>query len=397
VRRRQLSARARLTLLYTGLVAVGGAVVVAITYGLVAQSLSSASLNTAQPTQDFLNACQANARAKGVANPKQACVEFFAQGAVAGARAQRASTLDHLLGYSIGALALVTALTAVAGWVLAGRILAPVRQLTAAARDASEHTLGRRLALTGPHDELRELADTFDAMLARLDAAFSAQRRFIANAGHEVRTPLTVMRTTLDVVLAKPAPTVEELRTMGEDVRRAVDYTESLVDALLTLARNDRSQLAAESVDLATVAENALDDRDLRGLVLDTRLDPAPLRGDPVLLERLVANLLDNAARYNLPDDGRISVATWADDGHSVVQVANTGPVVPPAAVPSLFEPFRRLQDRVGHDGFGLGLPLVASIAAAHDGTVDASAQARGGLTVTVRLPAAAPTEAEPG
>jgi signal transduction histidine kinase len=394
VRRRQLSARARLTLLYSGLVAVAGAVIVAITYGLVAQSLSNAALSPAQPTQDFLNACQANARAKGVTNPKQACIEFFAQGAVAGARAQRASTLDHLLWYSIGAFVLVTALAGVAGWILAGRILAPVRQLTAAARDASEHTLGRRLALTGPHDELRELADTFDAMLARLDAAFSAQRRFIANAGHEVRTPLTVMRTTLDVVLAKPAPTVQELMSMGEEVRRAVDYTQSLVDALLTLARNDRSQLAAESVDLATVAENALDDRDLRGLVLDTRLDPAPLRGDPVLLERLVANLLDNAARYNLPD-GRISVSTWADDGHSVVQVANTGPVVPPEAVPSLFEPFRRLQDRVGDEGFGLGLPLVASIAAAHDGTVDASAQDRGGLTVTVRLPGAAPRASE--
>ena len=388
MRRRQLSARARLTLLYTGLVALCGAVVVAVTYGLVAQSLRRAKIYPAQPTTDYMTTCIAKAETKGVADPKQACLTFFAQGAAAGVQAQNTSTLEHLLMYSIGALVLVTALAAAAGWILAGRILAPVRQLTAAARDASEHTLGRRLALTGPHDELRELAETFDAMLARLDAAFTAQRRFIANAGHEVRTPLTVMRTTLDVVLAKPAPTLQELTTMGEEVRRAVDYTQSLVDALLTLARNDRSQLADESVDLATVAENALDDRDLRGIVLDARLDPAPLRGDSVLLERLVANLLDNAARYNVPD-GRITVATWAGDGHSVVQVANTGPVVPAEAVPWLFEPFRRLQDRVGDEGFGLGLPLVASIAAAHDGTVDASAHDHGGLTVTVRLPAA--------
>jgi signal transduction histidine kinase len=383
-----VSARARLTLLYTGLVAVGGAVLVGVTYALVAQSLGRTT-GSAFPSQAFMDKCTANAVAKGQPNPKQACYEYFAQGAASGASAQRATTLGHLLLYSVGALVLVTALAAVAGWVLAGRILAPVRQLTAAAREASEHTLGRRLALTGPRDELRELADTFDAMLARLDAAFTAQRRFIANAGHEVRTPLTVMRTTLDVVLAKPSPTVAELTVMGEEVRRAVDYTEALVDALLTLARNDRSQLAAESVDLATVAENALDDRDLRGLVLDTRLDPAPLCGDPVLLERLVANLLDNAARYNVPD-GRITVRTFADDGHCVVRIANTGPVVPPDAVPSLFEPFRRLQDRVGHDGFGLGLPLVASITAAHDGVVDATAQEQGGLEVTVRIPTSA-------
>jgi signal transduction histidine kinase len=388
VRASHLSARARLTLLYTGLVAVGGAVLVGVTYALVAGNLQTPVAKPSAPDQNFLDKCLAAATTKGAPNPKQYCSDLFAQGAASGASAQRETTLSHLLTNSLTALALVTVLAAVAGWVLAGRILAPVRQLTAAAREASEYTLGRRLALTGPRDELRELADTFDAMLARLDAAFSAQRRFIANAGHELRTPLTVMRTTLDVVLAKPEPTVAELTAMGEEVRRAVDYTDALIDALLTLARNDRTQLAAEAVDLGTVAENALDERDLRGLVLDTRLDAAPLCGDPVLLERLVANLLDNAARYNLPE-GRISVWTWTDHGSAVVRVANSGPVVPPDAVPSLFEPFRRLQDRVGQNGFGLGLPLVASIAAAHAGVVEALAQEGGGLQVTVRLPAA--------
>lgn len=384
----QLSARARLTLLYTGLVAAGGAGLVAVTYGLVAGSLKDAASKPAVPSQGFLDKCMLDAAAKGDPNPKQYCSTIFAQGAASGASAQRSTTLGHLLTYSLVALALVTLFAAVVGWLLAGRILAPIRQLTAAAREASEHTLGRRLALTGPRDELRELADTFDAMLARLDTAFSAQRRFIANAGHELRTPLTVMRTTLDVVLAKPEPTVPELTTMGEEVRRAVDYTDALIDALLTLARNDHSQLAAEAVDLGTVAENALDERNLKGLVLDARLDPAPLCGDAVLLERLVANLVDNGARYNVPG-GRISVRTWADDGHAVVRVANTGPVVPPDAVPFLFEPFRRLQDRVGQNGFGLGLPLVASIATAHAGVVEAVAQEDGGLEVTVRLPTA--------
>jgi signal transduction histidine kinase len=280
----------------------------------------------------------------------------------------------------------VTVLAALAGWLVAGRVLRPVHRITAAARAASEHNLSGRVALTGPRDELRELADTFDDMLTRLDAAFGSQRRFIANASHELRTPLTVMRTTIDVVLAKPAPTPAELTAMAEDVRAAADHAEALIEALLTLARNERGLTVREPADLATVAEDVLDTADLDGLLLRTSLTPAATSGDPVLLERLVANLVDNAVRYNVPG-GEVTVLTSTVDSQAQLVVANTGPVIEPATVAGLFEPFRRLHDRTATDGVGLGLAIVASITAVHAGTVTATALPGGGLEVTVTVP----------
>jgi signal transduction histidine kinase len=260
-----------------------------------------------------------------------------------------------------------------------------VHQLTTAARAASQHNLSQRLALRGPRDELRELADTFDDMLARLDAAFAAQNRFISNASHELRTPLTVMRTTLDVVLSKPAPTREELLAMGADVRRAVDHADALIDTLLTLARNERGLTTRQPVDLAALAEDALDTIHVDGLHVSSALQPALTTGDPLLLERLVTNLVDNAARHNIPD-GLISISTATHDGHAELRVTNTGPVVPSDRIDSLFEPFTRLDERTG-DGLGLGLALVASIGAMHHANISAAPRPGGGLEVTVRLP----------
>ena len=211
-----------------------------------------------------------------------------------------ATTLTHLLTYSLLSLAGAALLAAVAGWIVAGRILRPVHRLTAAARAASEQDLSQRIDLQGPRDELRELADTFDTMLERLDRAFTSQRQFIANASHELRTPLTLMRTAMDVVLAKPQPTRDELVSMAADVRQAVDHSERLIEALLVLARNDQARALTDPLDLAAVAEDALEGRTASGITTTTTLGEAPVTGDGVLLERLVANLLDNAERYNI-------------------------------------------------------------------------------------------------
>jgi signal transduction histidine kinase len=387
--KRHLSARSRLTLLYTSLFAGCGAVLVLVTYLLVSHNLKDT--RTTMPPQDvqkLIQQCVDDQIAKGgsAANAKQKCSVLYANGVKAGAKAERSTTLEHLLLYSLLTLAGVTVLAAVAGWVVAGRILRPVHQLTAAARAAGEQNLSHRLALTGPRDELRELADTFDDMLARLDRAFTNQRQFIANASHELRTPLTVMRTTIDVVLAKPDPTRDELVSMSADVRTAVDHAEQMIDALLTLARTDQSRGIRDPLDLATIAEDALDARVSADVTTLTTLGEAPVTGDGVLLERLVANLLDNAERYNIPG-GTVSITTAAQNGMSLVRVVNTGRVVPPDQVERLFLPFTRLDDRTQHNGFGLGLALVSSITATHGGTVAATAVPTGGLDVTVSLP----------
>ncbi len=386
--KRHVSARARLTLLYTSLFAVGGAALVSITYLLVAHTLDSTTPGTTPPSiRPALESClRAASRHGGIsADVMRKCADVYASGVHAGAAAQRDTTLTHLLIYSLFTLVCVILLAAVAGWIVAGRMLRPVRRITAAAREASEQNLSHRIALQGPRDELRELADTFDTMLERLDRAFTSQRQFIANASHELRTPLTLMRTAIDVVLAKPEPTRDELVSMAADVRQAVDHSQRLIEVLLILARNEQARVLTEPLDLAAVAEDALEGRAAKVTIMTT-LEEAPVVGDGVLLERLVANLLDNAELYNVVG-GTVAISTTTDDGASVVRVANTGPVVPPEQVDGLFTPFARLDNRTRHDGFGLGLTLVASIAAVHGGTVEANATPTGGLDISVRLP----------
>ena len=385
--RRYLSARSRLTLLYASLFTLGGAALVLITYLLVAHTLhSTAAPAIPRAVQPAIGKCVVAAQTHGGPAALNQCAALYAHGVQAGAAAQRRTTLTHLLLYSLLGLAGAALLAAAAGWITAGRILAPVHRLTAAARAASEQDLSQRIALQGPRDELRELADTFDAMLERLDRAFTSQRQFIANASHELRTPLTVMRTAMDVVLAKPEPTREELVSMTGEVRQAAAHCERLIEALLVLARNDQARALTVPLDLAAVAEDALEGRTADGITTTTTLAEAPVTGDQVLLERLVANLVDNAERYNLAD-GTISISTTTDNRTSLVRVVNTGPVVPPDQVDRLFLPFTRLDDRTRHDGFGLGLALVSSITAVHGGTVDATAMPTGGLDITIRLP----------
>jgi signal transduction histidine kinase len=385
--RPRLTVRVRLTLLYTGVFAACGMILVAITYGLLAGNLPEPSppkVGPAATDQKTVPAELVLACAKVTTDPeadpnlRSKCKAAYQEGVLEGAKNQRQATLDQLLRYSLGTLAAATLLAAVAGWFVAGRVLSPVHRITAAAR----------VGLTGPRDELRELGDTFDEMLDRLQAAFESQRRFIANAGHELRTPLTVMRAAVDVVLAKPEPTRDELLGMGRDVRAAVCHAQALIEALLTLARTDRGQFGREAVDLATVTEDAIDAAaPAHGAArLHTSLGPAPTSGDPILLEHLAANLVDNAVRYNVPG-GAVWIRTATVDGRVVLTVDNTGPVVAPEAVGKLFEPFRRLRERTGDDGFGLGLAIVASIAVAHGGDAVAGARPGGGLSVTVSLP----------
>jgi signal transduction histidine kinase len=225
-------------------------------------------------------------------------------------------------------------------------------------------------------------------MLDRLQAALEGQQRFIANASHELRTPLAVMRATVDVVLNNPNSTPADLRGMATDIRAAVDHAEQLIGALLILARNERGLTVHEQVDLATVAEDVLDTADLGDLQMHATLEPAVMSGDPVLAEHLVANLVDNAVRYN-DAAGDIWISTRTLAGSSHLTVANTGPLISPADADRIFQPFQRLGDRTSHDGFGLGLALVASIAAVHGGTAAAHPRNDGGLTVIVMIPSA--------
>jgi len=225
-------------------------------------------------------------------------------------------------------------------------------------------------------------------MLERLQAAFEGQKRFIANASHELRTPLAVMRATVDVVLANPASTPADLHDMATDIRAAVDHAEHLIGALLLLAHNERGLTIHEQVDLATIAEDALDTASLGDRRVHATLESALISGDPVLAERLVANLVDNAVRYNsAAGDIWISTRTVAAKSH--LTVANTGPLISPGDVDRIFQPFQRLNARTSHEGFGLGLTIVASIAAVHGGTAAARPRDDGGLSISVALPSA--------
>ena len=269
------------------------------------------------------------------------------------------------------------------GWAIGRRILVPLHKVTGAARRASQEHLDERIRLDGPHDELKELADTFDDMLDRLDLAFASQRRFVANASHELRTPLTSMRTLIDVAMAKPTRTTEGLETLVGRVREALGQSEAIIDGLLTLARSDRGLTTRELVDLEAAAQDAIDQTSTAAraskIVIEADLSAAPTLGDRVLVERLVANLVDNAVRYNVTG-GSVQVETGTDRGQSYLSVTNTGPLVPEPKLASLFEPFTRLDQRVSNgQGVGLGLSIVASVVTAHSGHLQADALPNGG------------------
>jgi signal transduction histidine kinase len=383
--------RLRLTVLYGLVFLVTGGVLLTIGYALVRHNLDTHG-NIRQELQRL-----------GVAAPGLPLGRslLFAPGSteatVAEAiRAQlRSQALHRLLVEYILALGAMTIVSVVAGWLLAGRALRPLRDITATARRVSGENLGERISLAGPADELKQLADTFDGMLERLDGAFASQRHFVANASHELRTPLAIMRAEVDVALADPDASKEELRGMGEAVRETVDRCERLIEGLLMLARSEAAAGREEPVDLAALAADCITDLRARAeeaeVHVHDQLEPAWTRGEPALLERTIANLLDNGIRHN-ERGGSLDVSSRARDGRVALVVVNGGAVIDPAEARMLTEPFRRLDRGVG--GFGLGLSIVRSVTHAHGGSIDIRAPASGGLEVRIDLPALRPPAA---
>ena len=388
--------RVRLTLLFAALFLAAGAALLGISYVLAVNQPDNVPPVTPYQMKLAFHCKSGKEPLPKTAEPllSSKCAHAFAAiGAHEAAANLRRQTLERLLAYSLVALGAMTVVSGGLGWVMAGRVLRPVSSITAAARRASEQHLGERLALTGPHDELRELADTFDEMLERLDAAFASQRRFVADASHELRTPLTVMRTAIEVTLAKPTRTPEQLEVMTAKVARSAAQAEELIEALLTLAASEQAPASPELVDLATAAEDAAESAAARARELDLRVDTdlaaAPVFGNRLLLERMVGNLVDNAVRHNIRG-GWILIRTGTGDQQARFDVANSGPVIPKELVPTLFEPFRRMEERTGvRDGTGLGLAIVRSIGTAHGADVEAHSLPAGGLRILVTLPIA--------
>jgi signal transduction histidine kinase len=364
-----MSVRWRLALTYAGILVVCGALLLAVSYGLVSRSLDGAAT---QP-------------------PSQVDVEGQVQISQATAQVQDDTLATLRTNYTLALLAMAMGSVAL-GWLLAGRALQPIQAIAATARGVSGDALDRRVALDGPADELKELGDTIDTMLARLDGAFSSQQRFVANASHELRTPLAVIRAEVDVALADPDASAAELRATAERVKTATDRSERLIESLLTLARTEGEGAArTDTVDLAAAVEHGIDgvDREIRdsGIAIVRDLRCARVPGDRRLLERLAANLVENAVRHNLPG-GWIEVTTSAADGVARLTVANSGAVIPPDRVDGLVEPFQRLHRGAPGSGAGLGLSIVRSVADAHGGALHVAARPDGGLQVDVELPA---------
>jgi signal transduction histidine kinase len=395
--------RVRLAIVFAVLFLLGGALLLAVTDLLLVHSLpavSSSGLTGAELTK-LTAAChvaQQGSRSASQLQPSQsigACERLAVAAADAAAARQRASALHELPIVSLIGLAVMTVASGALGWVMAGRVLRPVKAITGAARRASGRHLGERVGLRGPRDELKELADTFDEMLDRLDTAFSSQRRFVADASHELRTPLTLMRTAIDVTLAKPDRSKEQVEAMAATIRRSVDNAEQLIDALLALAVSERDPTDVELVDLATVVEDALDDAgelvQQRGIRVTANLDEAQVNGDSTLMERLACNLVENAVRHNL-DGGWIDIRTRTDGESACLEISNSGQLIASQLTESLFEPFRRVGERTTNvKGVGLGLAIVRAIVTAHRGAVTARSRTEGGLTLSVSLPRANP------
>jgi two-component system sensor histidine kinase VanS len=310
------------------------------------------------------------------------------------------SSLEHVFEPRAAVvLAILLVFGLVGGWFLAGRMLAPLTRITDATRTAARGSLAHRIQLPGRNDEFRELADAFDAMLARLEAHVAEQQRFAANASHELRTPLAITKTLLDVARRDPGAQHGELVDRLHEVNtRAIDLTE----ALLMLSRAGQRSFIPEAVDLSLIAEEAAETllpfAETRGVAVESSGDPAPVTGSPALLLQLATNLVHNAIVHNLPEDGSVWVTTGVQGNRGVLTVENTGKQISPAVVSTLGEPFRRGSERIrtDHAGVGLGLAIVKSITEAHDGALTLAPRTAGGLCVTVQLPVAVPDGGEP-
>ncbi len=386
--------RVWLTLLYAAAFFLAGAVLVAVMYISMRAALDRQVTARADTTEHVPASATTEPGSQQAAHQAQkALLAQFAR--------DRDDTLNTLLVASLVALGAVGVTAGGFGWLLAGRALRPLQQITATARRVADRSLHERIALDGPHDEIKDLADTFDAMLERLDRSFDSQRRFVANASHELRTPLTINRTLIEVALDDSRAN-EALRQLGSTLLAVNQRHERLIDGLLTLASSEQGVADPTPADLADIARHVSTESQAAaraaGIEIHADLRPAPVTGDPVLLERLAQNLVDNAIRYNVPARGEITMITGTAGDRAHLTVENTGPPVPPYEVPALFEPFRRLRatERLADSaaasspgrGAGLGLSIVRSVAHTHGGDVHATPRQDGGLIVQVRLPA---------
>ncbi|MGI5403410.1 sensor histidine kinase [Streptomyces sp. CA-135486] len=379
--------RIRLTLLYGGMFLIAGILLLSIIYLLTAQALGANGelpfeivTASVRRTTDW---CQL---------PNQSTGPEFQQAVSDCLQHQREMALDDLLRRSLFALLGLSIIAFAFGYAMAGRVLSPLGKITRTARQVAGSDLSRRIKLDGPDDELKELSDTFDEMLDRLERAFTAQQRFVANASHELRTPLAINRTLLEVHLSDPgAP--PELHQLGKTLLATNERSEQLVEGLLLLARSGNEIVERKPVDLAEVATRAVDqartEAEAKGVEFRGRRAPAVVQGNGVLLERIALNLVQNAVRYNIPEGGWVHVTTETEHGQAVLVVSNTGPVVPAYEIDNIFEPFRRLrQERTGSDkGVGLGLSIARSVARAHGGRIIAEPREGGGLVMRVTLP----------
>ncbi|OKJ72173.1 histidine kinase [Streptomyces sp. CB02460] len=377
--------RIRLTLLYGGMFLIAGILLLSIIYMLAAQAMHVGSelpfkVASGQVTSDVCNL------------PEKAPPDDFNAAMNACVNHQRQQALDTLLNRSLLALVGLSIIAFAFGYGMAGRVLSPLGRITRIARTVAGTDLARRIELDGPDDELKELSDTFDDMLDRLERAFTAQQRFVGNASHELRTPLAINRTLLEVHLSDPeAP--PELQQLGKTLLATNERSEQLVEGLLLLARSDNQIVERKPVDLAEVASRAVDqaraEAEAKGVEVREELAEAVVQGNGVLLERIALNLVQNAVRYNVPEDGWIEVSTALLPGQALLVVSNTGPVVPAYEIDNLFEPFRRLRtERTGSDkGVGLGLSIARSVARAHGGRIIAEPREGGGLVMRVSLP----------
>jgi len=386
------TARLRLTLLYGGLFLACGAGLLTITYVLSEQAIGQrdavrAPASSAVPSLVPVHPVEPKPGSHAAASLAVTDRDVTRQLA-----AQRASDLHHLLVSSGIALALVAVLAILIGWYVAGRVLAPIRTITTTARRISASNLHERLALVDADEEFKQLGDTLDDLLARLEAAFEAQRHFVANASHELRTPIAWEQTLLQVALAEPKPTNAAMREACEKVLEASKQQQGLVEGLLTLATSERELDHHEPIDLADLVDAVLvtarAEADRHDIEITAAITPAPTNGHPALLERLITNLIDNAIRYNSPGGGVHVQTATTPSGHAHLVVSNTGPEIQPTDIQRLFEPFQRLKvERTnGRSGHGLGLSIVKAIAAAHHAQLTAQPRPDGGLKVEVRF-----------
>jgi signal transduction histidine kinase len=397
---KRLSIRLRLTVLWAGLFLVAGAVLLGVTYLLVKQSISEpvkTGVTMSSPKDTALSGNAKSTSAKSfvqLSDGRQVTVEEASRLIRQKQEQFRSDTLNSLLTRGGVALGVVGMIAGGFGWLVAEQALRPVHDITATARRvaagaSTRRGLHERIALAGPRDEVKELADTFDDMLERLDRSFNAQRRFVADASHELRTPLAINRALIEVAITRPEAS-PDARQLGETLLSVNARNERLIDGLLTLAESENEVVEKSTVDLHDVAHHVLDEATPGQVsVRDVSMRSAPVLGDPVLLERLVHNLVENAVRHNHPG-GWLSVSTATEGGSATLTVTNTGPVVASYDIERIFEPFRRLAgDRVASErGFGLGLSIARAVARAHGGDIAAEPRPGGGLVVIARLPA---------